>query len=330
MDFFTGIWPIYKTVAKLDITKAGLIAGIAGCCGEMLQIFFGYFCDRGHRKKIMLLGLTLASLMTFITFTTSLLTSFLILLLLTIGSSSFHPAAMGYASTLSRKHQAISILLFASGGSIGLGISQLAFVHVITVFDGHALILFLPVLAVFTFLFLHRFPTPDHKPTAQSFREFIRPILKSRGPLILLYCTQVMSYFTVMAFVFLLPDLLHSRDCHSWLCRGGGHLCFILGSATALPIAGVLSDKYGQKSVLLAVLSSALLLLYVFLSQPSLPVTSLIILLATLGGTLASINPIIVSWGNRLVPESPSTVSGLLMGFAWCVANLGPLAAGFI
>ncbi|MFI5335108.1 MAG: hypothetical protein ACHQT8_08155, partial [Chlamydiales bacterium] len=38
----------------------------------------------------------------------------------------------------------------------------------------------------------------------------------------------------------------------------------------------------------------------------------------------------IVSWGNRLVPESPSTVSAILMGFAWCFSNLGPTCAGFL
>lgn len=51
LDFFTGIWPIYKTIAQIDLAKAGLIAGLSGFIGEFLQIFFGYFSDRGYRKK---------------------------------------------------------------------------------------------------------------------------------------------------------------------------------------------------------------------------------------------------------------------------------------
>ena len=41
LDFFTGIWPIYKTIAGIDMAKAGLIAGITGFIGEALQLFFG-------------------------------------------------------------------------------------------------------------------------------------------------------------------------------------------------------------------------------------------------------------------------------------------------
>jgi len=45
---------------------------------------------------------------------------------------------------------------------------------------------------------------------------------------------------------------------------------------------------------------------------------------------MGTINPILVSWANRLVPESPSTVSAILMGFAWCLSNLGTLWAGLL
>jgi hypothetical protein len=54
LDFFTGIWPIYKTIAGIDLAQAGLITGISGFFGEFLQPFFGYFSDRGLRKKVFL------------------------------------------------------------------------------------------------------------------------------------------------------------------------------------------------------------------------------------------------------------------------------------
>ena len=31
-----------------------------------------------------------------------------------------------------------------------------------------------------------------------------------------------------------------------------------------------------------------------------------------------------------MVPDSPSTVSALLMGFAWCFTNFGPTCAGYL
>src|ERR1700722_12692062 len=85
LDFCTGIWPIYKTISGIDLAKAGLIAGLSGFIGVALQICFGFFSDRGYRKKLMMLGLCLSSCILLITFATDTLSSFFILLLLMLG-----------------------------------------------------------------------------------------------------------------------------------------------------------------------------------------------------------------------------------------------------
>jgi MFS transporter, FSR family, fosmidomycin resistance protein len=135
LDFFTGIWPIYKTIAQIDLAKAGLIAGLSGFIGEFMQVFFGYFSDRGHRKKVIMLGLALSSCVLWITFTQDILSSFFVLLLLMLGSGSYHPAGAGFAGLLSPDHKGRNILFFACGGAIGLGISQLAFTKVFHLFS---------------------------------------------------------------------------------------------------------------------------------------------------------------------------------------------------
>lgn len=330
VDFFTGIWPIYKTLAHIDIAVAGLIAGITGFLGESFQILFGYFCDKGHRKKVLMLGLCLASSILWITFAQTTFASFWVLLLLMLGSGAFHPAAAGMAGSLSRSSKGRSILFFASGGAIGLGISQLAFTRLTQYFEGHAYIVLIPVCLVLLLLVFHDFPVFKSPQASLSLRGFFQPIMHCKKPLTLLYFSQVCNQAVVMSFTFLLPDLLFARGCHTWLCLGGGHLCFIMGSAATMIPAGYLCDRFGQKSVLTMVLAFAASLFYLFLAKDglSLPLTG--VLLATLGAFLGIVNPIIVSWGNRLVPESPSTVSALLMGFAWCVGNLGPMVTGMI
>ncbi len=94
--------------------------------------------------------------------------------------------------------------------------------------------------------------------------------------------------------------------------------------------AGYLCDRYGHRTVLSFTVTLSILLLYVFLSQNGLSFAAASGLLILLGSFLGIVNPIIVSWGNHLVPASPSSVSALLMGFAWCVGNLGPSLAGAI
>lgn len=329
LDFFTGIWPIYKTIAGVDLAKAGLIAGLSGFFGEILQLFFGYLSDRGFRKKVIILGLVLASCILWITFTQEILISFFVLLLLMLGSGSFHPAAVGFAGMLSPKRKGRNILLFASGGAIGLAISQLAFTKALDLCGGHALIFLIPVLLLIVVIAFY--PMQEQNDNRKLIlKEFIQPLLRAKRPLLLLYMTQVFNFTLITAFMFLLPDLMRARECHSWLCMGGGHLCFVFGGAMLMVPAGYLCDKYGHKSVLLITIFSALFLLYSFLIQPDRSLEKTALFLTALGGFMGTVNPIIVSWGNKLVPESPSTVSGLLMGCAWCLANLGATWAGLL
>ncbi len=330
MDFFTGIWPIYKTIAQIDLVQAGILASAAGFMGEILQVFFGYFCDRGYRKRILIPGLILSTSILLITVSGGSFTAFLFLLLLMIGSGSFHPAALGITGSLSKVRKGRVILFFASGGAIGLAISQLVFAHIFEAFHGQAFILAVPVTLLLGVLAFHRFPPQAAIPSGTSFKNFFTPLLEARKPLLFLYFAQVANLALFAAFVFLLPDLLKVRECHSWLCMGGGHLCFILGSAFTMVPAGFLCDRYGQKSVLIIVLAFAITLFYAFLLLPELSFGWTLALLSTLGAFLGIINPIIVSWGHRLVPQNPSTVSALLMGFAWCIAHLISSGASFL
>jgi FSR family fosmidomycin resistance protein-like MFS transporter len=249
---------------------------------------------------------------------------------LMLGSGSYHPAAVGIAGNLGGEKRSSAILFYASGGAIGLGISQLVFTKLRDTFDGHALILFAPLLLVLFILGLHNFPRQTFAKPTLSFRGFFQPIMHCRKALLLLYLSQVAVQGLVLAFTFLLPDILKHRNCHSWLCFGGGHLCFVIGSALTMVPAGWLCDKYGQKKVLLTVVALASALFYLFLTNPPASLGWTVFLLGSLGAFLGIINPIIVSWGNRLVPESPSTVSAILMGFAWCFSNLGPAFAGLL
>ena len=328
-DFFTGIWPIYKTISQIDLSLAGLIAGASGFIGEGLQLFFGYFSDRGQRKKCLLLGLCLASSILFVTFTLRPLLCFFLLLLLMTGSASFHPAAAGFTGLLTEENKGRTILFFSSGGAIGLAISQLTFTKLLAGFQGNALILLLPLALLI--LLLSRYSFVDRVTnTTFSLKEFLTPFVQKRRTLLLLYFTQVANFTLWTAFIFLLPDLMRAKECHNWLCMGGGHLSFILCAALAMIPAGYLCDRYEHRNVLLCTLLVALCLFYGFLVHSALSFFSTLLLLMLLGGCLGVINPILVSWGNKLVPESPSTVSALMMGCAWCFGNLGATWAGFL
>ena len=144
VDFFSGIWPIYKTLSGIDVSKAGLIAGVTGFLGESLQLFFGFFSDKGYRRHILIFGFLLSSSILFITFFQGFTSYFALLFLLRIGSAAFHPAGIGYVGSLTEEHKSKTILFFSSGGLLGLACSQVIFTQILQRANGHGLILFIP------------------------------------------------------------------------------------------------------------------------------------------------------------------------------------------
>lgn len=107
-------------------------------------------------------------------------------------------------------------------------------------------------------------------------------------------------------------------------------MSFIFGSAIGMLAFGFLCDRFGYKKTMVFTTIASIVLLYAFLFSPLPPGYFAIALLGLLGTSLYLLNPLIIAWGNSLVPQSPSTVSALLMGLAWCFSNLIPALAGLI
>ena len=62
VDFMgMSVWPVYKTLAGLDVAKAGWIATVVAMSGTALQPLFGSIADRFGARRIILLGALLTS-----------------------------------------------------------------------------------------------------------------------------------------------------------------------------------------------------------------------------------------------------------------------------
>lgn len=107
-------------------------------------------------------------------------------------------------------------------------------------------------------------------------------------------------------------------------------MSFILGSMISMLLLGPLCDRLGFKRTLIGALSTAIIFISAFLFLPLPPGYFAVPFLGLLGASLYLSNPLIIAWGNHLVPQSPSTVSAFLMGLAWCLSNLIPASAGLI
>lgn len=323
VDFMIGVWPIYKTIAHLDLAKAGLIAASCAFIGEGLQMLFGSLSDLGYRRILIILGMLATTSCAFLAFTQNYTYLFILYMITCIGSGAFHPSAAGLVGTLSESRKGLLIAIFASGGALGLACSQIVFARFHSLFEGNTLVLALPSVAIITFLSFYKLAAPTKRLAVHGKHVDLKGffgLFKNRE-ITLLYFTQVCNQSLAWGTVFLLPDVLVSRGHESWICLGGGHMCFILGGALMMIPSGFLADKYSFKSIILAASCIGMLFFYTFLYFQFLPSSVVVALLFLMGASVQIVNPMIIAYGNKLLPDQPGLVSGFLMGLAWCVSE---------
>ena len=156
IDAMLGIWPVYKSLASINLATAGLIVAIGAFIGEGSQLFFGPLSDKGYRKTLIIVGLFATLGSAFLAYSTHYGVLFGLYLLTCLGSGCFHPAAASLMGSLIPAHRGLLLTIFASGGSLGLATSQMIFTHTYDYFNGHTYILAVPGAVLAFFLIFYR------------------------------------------------------------------------------------------------------------------------------------------------------------------------------
>jgi len=327
VDCCTGIWPVYKTIAHLDLATAGLIATAGSMIANGLQVVFGIIADRGFAKRLLVGGAVLAGFVTLVPLTHSYPLLFALVLITSVGSAAFHPVGTGAAGALSRERTGIMVSLFLIGGYVGYAFSQLVFTALYRAAGGATVVLWaLPLLAA---LAIVRFVEPAPPRPVASAAVLTRSRRAAAPRLAVLFAVQVFTTAISTSLIFLLPDLLESRHAPSWAVEGGGHFAMVMGSAAALIPAGLAADRFGARRVLLVLnlVTGVLLWLALYVGDT---VTVLLPLVAAFGAFNSANNVVVVSEGNRMMPGQNSGVSALLMGAPWVFAAAAPAIAGVL
>jgi MFS transporter, FSR family, fosmidomycin resistance protein len=327
VDCCSGIWPVFKTLAHLDIAAAGLIATIGAMAGNGLQIVFGVLADRGLRNRLIVTGVAVAGTVTLVPWAVRSYPIMGALVLVTnVSSAAFHPSATGAAANLSRRRVGFMIAVFLSGGYLGYSLSQFLFSAVYE--SAHTLT---PVIALLPLAMAAALAAGLPPPSEARVRRGVewRTLRGHLGSLAPLFAVQTFAGAVNVSLVFLLPDLLLSRHAAPWMIRGGGHFALIAGGCLSLMPAGQASDRWNARRLLVFANLATTLALGLLLLRGS--ASTLDLLFVTAVGAFNGINNIAaVAEGNRLLPGQASAVSALLMGMPWCVAAVGPVVAGVL
>jgi FSR family fosmidomycin resistance protein-like MFS transporter len=347
VDFMgMSVWPVYKTLAGLDVAKAGWIATVIAMSGTALQPLFGSIADRFGQRRVILLGVLLTSfamllgpladyratvdrlLPTMFGLSGFYLVVFVILAAGRLGQDMFHPAGAGLAGSFSVKRGSMFLALFIAVGSIGFGLSQIVFRTVYTNFSHQTEILLLPVALLWVFVWKRCRPAHVSGVGRVSVIASLRALRPVAGPILSLFLILGLSSGVMSGLFFLLPEFALEKGYPAWIGQGGAFGLIILGATLFMVPMGHLADKIGRRRTLIAIaILSAIS--YHAIVRLTLPVPAFIVLCIIGGAFLGTVNPLGVAFGQRIAPrQNVSIVSAILMGWAWCLGGTVPSIIG--
>lgn len=331
LDAYMGFFAIYLVIAGLDPTRAALIATATSFVGNTLQPFMGYAADRIRGKLPVFLGLCITAIsMSLIGLSRAYTVLFILVLIGHVGSSFFHPAGANIASAEGVSNRDKSFAVFSFIGTIGYSISQPLF----SIFTGHFGTRASPYLALPTILFAIVYLSMSNMEVHGSYespglRELKNILLGRAGPLLLLFFIMVFrSAFVLSISTFLAKTYEQwgfSRTVYSSVVP-----VFLIAGAFGILAAGHLTHIIKPRVLLFSTQIAFVPFFIGFLlygKSGNLAIS--LVLLACSGFVVSSGHGSNIVMGHRIAPEMTSTVSGILMGFAWAASSFGPTLCAY-
>jgi len=336
-DIYTGMLnPIMPFIAvKLGITMAiaTIVLSLSHICASLLQPLFGFFADNLHRRIFIFWGIIFTSV--FISLAPSannLLLLIFFVIFGSLGSSFFHPQALGLSNKFTKTDVAKNMGIFMGLGTLGFALGPIVSAG-ITQYFGLNKVPYLGLLGVTVGLSMFLF-VPKLKPNGEKLKthsDFIytfKKILSDRK-LNLLNLIAILKSLVTTSSCILLP----------FLWKDMGYSAFYIGFALfafnfAAGIGSFLSRKFenkvGTKNVFYfsMMLTFPMMLLFM-LTYKSHPTVALIIFILT-GLIQWMAVPITMVMAQGVLPKYKSIIGGFINGFSWGIVAIAMTGIGFV
>lgn len=318
-SFLFQLLPIMTLRLGLKPAQAGLLTPLLMISSSLMQPVYGMISDRYLKRSMAVFGpLVAAVFLSLLGTATSLPMLMAFVVIGGIGVGSFHPQGAAMVSRAAAtdemgKHQGMVMSIFSSAGTVGYAMGPILIASAVSLYGlerswytmGWG-------VAMFALMFYYC-PSLERVERAQDAPTLKQSLRAVWAPLTLLYFAVVLRSAVSVSVHTFLPFALQSNGMtdneRSWILGG-----FMLFGGIGGFFGGALADRFGARRVtILAMLLATPLLIAAFSTAGALSYS-----LMMLGGTLLNLPiPISVVMAQRLVPGGASTVSALVMGFAW-------------
>jgi len=337
-SFLFQLLPVMTVKLGLQPAHAGLLTPALMISSSLMQPVYGMISDRYLKRSMAVFGPLVACVFLSLLGTANSLPMLMLLVVVGgIGVGAFHPQGAALVSRAASadglgKHQGMVMSVFSSAGTVGYAMGPIIIAAAVGLFGlEHSWYTMGWGVAMWALMFFYcpALERVERTAGAPRLKDALRAVW---GPLTMLYFAVVLrSAVSISIMTFLLfglrGDGLTDQQ-GSWVLAG-----FTLFGGIGGFFGGALADRLGARRVTIAAMLLATpLLVAAFSIHGQSAMFSYVLLMA--GGTMLNLPiPISVVMAQRMVPGGASTVSALMMGFAWGAGALmapltGTLSAG--
>ena len=327
-DVYTGflnpIMPFIAAKIGISMAVATVILSMSHIFSSLLQPIFGFFADNTSKRAFIFWGLLFSSIFIPLVPTSSNALVMLICIILgSLGSSFFHPQALGLANMYAGDNRAKFLGIFIAMGTLGYSVGPLLSASV-TQFLGLDKMPILSVLGIcwvlLMFRLVQKITTDSSTKKSYDFKLAFKKILSNRQLNILNVISMLKSLISTSCFIFL-----------PFLWKEMGHSPFFIGFALFVfifvgGIGSLLSNKFEKLVGTLNVFYFSMILTYPLmfffvLTYKTNPIISLLIFFLMGFVTMLAV-PVTMHMAQSVLPEYKSIIGGFINGFSWGIVAL--------
>ena len=336
-DIYTGVLnPIMPFIAaKIGITMAiaTIILTVSHIFSSLLQPLFGYFADNIVKRSFIFWGLILSSI--FIQLSALAHNPFILVLFIifgSIGSSLFHPQALGFVSKFADKENTgKAMAVFVAMGTLGYSFGPIIS-SAITQFLGMPRMPLMTILGILwaflMFAFVPKLSLSEPVISKIDFKTAFKRILTNRKLNILNVIAMLKTM--IMSACFILLPFLWKNMGYKPFYIGMALFMFIFAGGIGSLISSNVEKRIGAANVFYISMISTLPLMFLFIFTCSSHPTISLVIFVVMGFITMMATPVTMVMAQNVLPEYKSIISGFINGFSWGIVAIAMSLLGFI
>ena len=332
IGFLNPIMPFIAEQISISMPIATIILSCSHIFSSLMQPYFGFFADKIRKRALIFWGLLFTSI--FISFAPAANNIWLMILFIifgSLGSSLFHPQALGLISKFSTSDSARNMGIFIACGTLGFSMGPLLS-STIAQYFGLNRMPFLAILGILCALSMFKFVPKfsDEKSISPkiNLKQALIDILTNHKLNILNLIAMLKSLITTSCSI-LLPFLWKSQG-FSKFQIGLAMFCFLFLGGIASLLSPRFEKKIGTANVFyISMISTCPMMILFMLTYKTMPAISFIIYVL-MGFVTMFATPITMSMAQKVLPQYKSIIGGFINGFSWGIVAILMSAIGYI